>query len=149
MNDDDIKKKYGITDKQYKFANLVISGINPTEAYRRVYDTQASNNSISSQAGRALKNPKLVAYIKDMQRMAYEKARDNNENILSAEEIMIWWSSVITSTSRSIRMADKIKCSELLAKAQNMFIQKIEADVNSTNDIVINITNNEEENDEE
>ena len=149
MNEEEIKNKYGITDKQYKFGNLVISGVNPTEAYRRVYNTQASNNSISSQAGRALKNPKLAAYIRDMQRMAYEKSRDTNENILSAEEIMVWWSSVINSQSRSVKMADRIKCSELLGKAHAMFTENIKADIRSTGDIVVNIVDNNEEDDEE
>ena len=148
MNEEEIRDKYGITKKQYDFANYVIKGDNPTVAYRKAYDTQADGRSVSSQAGKTLRNPKVAAYIKDMQRMAYEKARDTNENILSAEEIMVWWSSVINSQSRSIKMADRIKCSELLGKAHAMFTENIKADVRSTGDIVVNITNDEEDDDE-
>lgn len=148
MNEEEIRDKYGITKKQYDFANYILKGDNPTAAYRKAYDTQADGRSVSSQAGKTLRNPKVTAYISDMQRMAYEKARDNNENILSAEEVMVWWSSIITSNSRSIKISDRIKCSELLAKAQGLFVQKIEADVKSTNDIIINISNDEEDDEE-
>lgn len=134
-------EKYGLTKKQYDFANLYLKTNNVIDSYTQVYNTNGSRTTASSQAYKVLKSPRVQIYIQEMQRLAYEKDRDTNQNILSAEEIMVWWSDVIRSTSRSIKMADKIRCSENLAKAHGMFTEKISADINSTNDIVINITN--------
>ena len=135
-----------MTKKQYDFANLYLKTGDVIGSYCKVYNTNGSRTTASSQAYKLLKHPRVESYIHEMQRLAYEKDRDSNENILSAEEIMVFWSEVILSTSRSVKMSDRIKCSELLAKAHGMFTEKISAEISSTNDIIINITN---ENDEE
>lgn len=123
-------------------------------AYKKIYNTKGSRNTISSQASRLLKHDAIINYIDEMKRAAIQRCLDNKRTIdeeklmntiLSAEELLAWWSEMITSESRSIKVSDRIKCSELLAKAYGIFTQKVEADVNTNQDIVINITNNEDD----
>ena len=146
MNEDEIKEYYGLTDKQYVFANYYLKGDNPSEAYRKAYNTKANVNSVSSQAGRVLKNPRVAAYIRDMQRSAMEQARAENRDIMETVDVLEWLSKVVKSDSRSVRIGDRLKAADMLLKAGGAYIQKIEADVHSINDIVINIV---EEDDEE
>jgi phage terminase small subunit len=58
-----------------------------------------------------------------------------SEKIKSIAEIQEWWSSVIDN--EELKFENRVKCSELLAKSQGGFIDRIEADVNS--DMTINI----------
>ena len=58
-----------------------------------------------------------------------------SEKIKSITEIQEWWSSVIDN--EELKFENRVKCSELLAKSQGGFIDRIEADVNS--DMTINI----------
>lgn len=138
------RETYGLTEKQYKFCNEYLRCDDAMTAYKAAYNTNSSDNSVSSQVSKLLKNVKVQAYLRDMRRQAYEQARANNKDILSAEEIMVWWSKIITSDSRSIKITDRIKCSELLAKAHGMFNQKVEAEQN----VVITITGDDLEDDE-
>ena len=137
------RETYGLTEKQYKFCNEYLKSSDGNAAYRAAYNTNGSDATVSSQVSKLLKNAKVQAYLRDMRRQVYEQARAENKDIMDTIEIMVWWSNIIKSESRSIKIADRIKCSELLAKSHGMFNQKIEADVN--HDIVINITGDDEE----
>lgn len=145
MNEEEIKIKYGITDKQYKFANYYLAGDIPTDAYRKAYETQADSKSVSSQSGRVLRNPKVAAYIRDMQKIAYDKSIAENKNIMSTQDVLEWLSKVVKSDSRSIKMCDRMKACDMLLKAGGAYVQKVEADIRSVTDIVINITDDEED----
>ena len=137
---------YGMTSKQISFCKEYLKTGNATEAYMAVYNTKASKNSISGQASKLLANPKIQSYIRDKQHMAYEQARAEDKDVMGVVDVLEWLTSVIKSNSRSIKMADRLKAADMILRASGAYIQKIEADVNSTNDIVINIT---KENDEE
>ena len=138
---------YGMTSKQISFCKEYLKTGNATEAYMAVYNTKASKNSISGQASKLLANPKIQSYIRDKQHMAYEQARAEDRDVMGVVDVLEWLTSVIKSNSRSIKMADRLKAADMILRASGAYIQKIEADVSSTNDIVINIT--KEEDDEE
>ena len=136
---------YGMTSKQISFCKEYLKTGNATEAYMTVYNTKASKNSISGQASKLLANPKIQSYIRDKQHMAYEQARAEDRDVMGVVDVLEWLTSVIKSNSRSIKMADRLKAADMILRASGAYIQKIEADVSSTNDIVINITNDNQD----
>ena len=139
------REKYGLTEKQYEFVKKYVELGHVVNAYKAVYNSSASEQSISGQAYRVYNNPKVQMAINDIQRIAFNKAVEDVPEVMSSIELMSWWSSIIKSTNRSIKMSDRIKCSELLGKAQGIFTQRIEADINANQDIVVNITDNKED----
>ena len=143
MKKEDVTEEeyYGMTSKQISFCKEYLKTGNATDAYMAVYNTKASKNSISGQASKLLANPKIQSYIRDKQHMAYEQARAEDKDVMGVVDVLEWLTSVIKSNSRSIKMADRLKAADMILRASGAYIQKIEADVNSTNDIVVNITN--------
>ena len=139
------EEKYGLTPKQLAFCKEYLRTNNVVESYKASYNTKASPTSISSQAYKVYNNVKVQHYLKDMQNMAYEHAIKENKEIMSVEDTLEWLSNIVRSESRSIKISDRLKACDMLLKAGGAYIQKIEADVKSINDIVINITNNEED----
>ena len=147
MKKEDVTEEeyYGMTSKQISFCKEYLKTGNATEAYMAVYNTKASKNSISGQASKLLANPKIQSYIRDKQHMAYEQARAEDKDVMGVVDVLEWLTSVIKSNSRAIKMADRLKAADMILKASGAYIQKIEADVSSTNDIVINITNDNQD----
>ena len=147
MKKEDVTEEeyYGMTSKQISFCKEYLKTGNATDAYMAVYNTKASKNSISGQASKLLANPKIQSYIRDKQHMAYEQARAEDKDVMTVIEVLEWLSSVIKSPSRSVKMTDKLRAADMILKAGGAYVQKIEADVNSTNDIVINISNENDE----
>ena len=142
------REKYGLTEKQYEFVKKYVELGHVVNAYKTVYNSKASEQSISGQAYRVYNNPKVQMAINDIQRFAFNKAVEDVPEVMSSIELMTWWSTIIKSNSRSIKMSDRIKCSELLGKAQGIFTQRIEAEVNANQDIVVNITGDKEDEEE-
>lgn len=142
------REKYGLTEKQYEFVKRYVETGHVVNAYKMVYNSKSSEQSISGQAYKLFNNPKVQIAIKDIQRVSYNKALEDVPEVMSSIELMTWWSTIIKSNSRSIKMSDRIKCSELLGKAQGIFTQRIEADINANQDIVVNITDNKEDGEE-
>ena len=71
------------------------------------------------------------------------KAQQNeikSEGIKTATEIQEWWSGIMDDMNED--MKNRIKCSELLARAQGAFVEKVVADVNiNTSDRVKEVEN--------
>lgn len=139
------REKYGLTEKQYEFVKKYVELSHVVNAYKAVYNSKASEQSISGQAYRLFNNPKVQIAIQDIQRIAFNKALEDVPEVMSTIELMTWWSTIIKSNNRSIKMSDRIKCSELLGKAQGIFTQRIEADINGNQEVVINITGDDKE----
>ena len=66
-----------------------------------------------------------------------------NEKIKSISAIQEWWSSVVAEETQD--MNSRIKCSELLARSQGAFIDKLKVDANVDTDVTINIELSDEE----
>lgn len=136
---------YGLTNKQLLFAKEYLKTTNVVESYKSVYNTSASPNSISGQAYKVFNNVKVQAYIREMQRQAELQARAENRDIMDVVDVLEYLTSIIKSPSRSIKVAERLKACDMILRASGAYIQKIEADVNMSNDIVINITDDSEE----
>lgn len=82
-------------------------------------------------AGYHVKEPRLMGYqnsIKFKELISNRKKeireRISNENIAELSEIFEFWTTVFSNDNN--KMADRIKASELLAKAKGGFIEKVE-----------------------
>ncbi|MCH4184025.1 MAG: hypothetical protein LKF61_00890 [Eggerthellaceae bacterium] len=68
------------TSKQKAFADAVIAGVNPGEAYKAVYScTRMNAHNISTEAGRLLKNPVVAPLVREGRRKATEHAQWTRE----------------------------------------------------------------------
>lgn len=139
------EERYGLTPKQLSFCKEYLRSNNVVESYKASYNTNASPTSISSQAYKVYNNVKVQHYLKDMTKQAEIQARAENRDIMDTVDVLEWLSSIIRSDSRSIKIGDRLKACDMLLKANGAYIQKVEAEVTSINDVVINITNNEED----
>lgn len=139
------EERYGLTPKQLSFCKEYLRSNNVVESYKASYNTNASPASISSQAYKVYNNVKVQHYLKDMTKQAEIQARAENRDIMDTVDVLEWLSSIIRSDSRSVKIGDRLKACDMLLKANGAYIQKVEAEVTSINDVVINITNNEED----
>lgn len=67
-----------------------------------------------------------------------QQAQICQSKIKNIEEIQEWWSEVLCDEEQDLK--DRIRCSELLAKAQGAFIVKVEADVETHKVINVELT---------
>ena len=137
------EERYGLTPKQMSFCKEYLKTNDVVGSYKASYNTNASPNSISGQAYKVYNNPKVQAYLREMTHQAEMQARSENRDIMDTVDVLEWLSNIIRSESRSIKIADRLKAADMLLKANGAYITKVEADVTSINDIIINITDNE------
>ena len=76
----------GLTTKQELFSKLVaLDGLNPSEAYRQIYDSNPSNqSSIHEQSSKLMSNSKVSTRIQELKeavtsKLVWDKARIINE----------------------------------------------------------------------
>lgn len=138
------EEKYGLTPKQMSFCKEYLRTNDVVGSYKASYNTNASPNSISGQAYKVYNNVKVQAYLREMTHQAEMQARAENRDIMDTLDVLEWLSNIIRSESRSIKITDRLKAADMLLKANGAYITKVEADVTSINDIVINITEDDE-----
>ena len=138
------EEKYGLTPKQLAFCKEYLRTNDVVGSYKSCYNTNASPNSISGQAYKVYNNVKVQAYLREMTHQAELQARAENRDIMDTVDVLEWLSNIIRSESRSIKITDRLKAADMLLKANGAYITKVEADVTSINDIVINITEDDE-----
>lgn len=135
--------EHGITDMQQAFADEYI--VNPQNATRAAIKAGYASVGARRQASRPLTNVHIQGYIKGRQ-----KVLEDNK-IADQKEVLKFWSAglrgerrekVVVSTpdgaevvDNELSEKDKLKNSELLAKATGMFIDRHE--ITNTQPIVI------------
>lgn len=117
------KKIKKLTPKQQKFVDSIVSGKNPSEAYRQAYNTSANNNTIAKEAQNILKNPNISPIIEQRKTEIQEKinytTRDSFLNLELAQ-------------SESLNQGNinaYIKAEELKGKLLGLYTEKKEVDV--------------------
>lgn len=135
--------EYGITDMQQAFADEYI--VNPANATQAAIKAGYAPVGARRQASRLLTNVHIQKYIKDRQRIL------EDHKIANQKEVLKFWSAglrgerrekVVVSTpdgaevvDNELSEKDKLKNSELLAKATGMFVDRHE--ITNTQPIVI------------
>lgn len=135
-----------LTDKQMIFANEYLVDLNATRAYKKAYPNVKKDSVASAAGSRLLGNVKIKNYIDEQ----LEKMK--SESIASAEEVLKYLTKgmrmeleeevVVTENigdymseaklvKKKISIKDANKCAELLGKRYRLFVDKVEADVNT------------------
>ena len=127
-----------MNEKQRRFAEAYAANPNATEAAKAA---GYSGKTARSQGQRLLTNVDVQKHIKELQ------AKADEERIASVTEIKIFWSEMMKDKGR--KDSDRLKASDLLAKAAGVFLngkesgKKVDSDVladgqgSDLNDVVI------------
>jgi phage terminase small subunit len=122
-----------LTAKQEAFAQNIVSGMNQADAYRSAYPGQRmADKTIWETASKLMKNPKVVARIKEL------RAELAKPTIMSAQERLEWLTELIKSEEETT--SDKLKAADIMNKMQGEYVQKVEADVKSEVNICIELS---------
>ena len=125
-----------LTDKQEKFVQNIIQGMNQADAYRSAYDAKnMSDNAIYREASVMLTRPKIAQRLQELRN---EMA---SANIMTAQERLEWLTNVITNQEE--KTENKLKAADIMNKMQGEYIQKVVADVE--NEVTINIELSDDE----
>jgi len=117
------RDEYGLTKKQRKFAENVVSGMNLSDAYRDAYDSDSMTNAtIQREACRLMTNPNVSTCVESI---AAERKRKSEALTVSDRDMLIkllrsWSTGEESATSSQLRAA------ELLGKACGLYRDVIE-----------------------
>mgnify|MGYP003290540587 CR=1 FL=1 len=126
-----------LTDKQEKFVQGIISGLNQADAYRNAYNaSKMSDNAIYREASLLMSLPKVTQRIKELRDQSASGA------VMSARERMEWLSDLIRSNFETT--TDKLKAVDLINKMSGEYVQKVEADVKQAYTIHIDLIDDED-----
>ena len=119
-----------LTDKQEKFVQNIIQGMNQADAYRSAYDARKmSENAIYREASLLMSNPKVT------QRLTFLSEKADKGKIMSAQKRLEWLTERIVDDAVDINA--KLKAIDIMNKMQDEYVQKVEAEVK--NAVSINI----------
>lgn len=111
-----------LTDKQEKFVQNIIQGMNQAEAYRSAYDARKmSDNAIYREASLLMSNPKVT------QRISELRSELAKPTIKTAQERMEWLTQLIENDEEST--GDKLKAVDILNKMDGLYVQKISGEI--------------------
>ena len=109
-----------LTPKEEMFCTLVaIEGMSQRQAYRKAYDTKASDEVVDVSASRLSKNPKLTLRLQELRTALV------SPSIADRKERMELWSDIARDDEE--RTVDRLRATELLGKSQGDFIERTES----------------------
>lgn len=107
-----------LTVKQKKFADEYIKSGNATQSYTDAGYSVKNDNAAGVEGHKLLRNPKIQSYIDIVNKKL------DDESIADMIEIKRFWTDTVRG--KHIEMKDRIKASELIAKTNGAFIDKVE-----------------------
>lgn len=123
-----------MTEKHRRFAELYVSCANATEAAK---GAGYSEKTAGSQGQRLLKNVEISNYIADLQEQA------QSERIANVEQVREFWSRIMRDPNE--KTANRLKASEMLAKAGGLFLAENERNSNQNKcDVIFYLPEKEE-----
>lgn len=122
-----------LTEKQEKFCLNIINGMSQADAYRDAYPgIKMSNKTVWERASVLAKNSKVKARIDEL------RAEFAKPYIMTAQERLEWLTTVVKDDKQIIDV--RLKASDQMNKMQGAYVQRIEADVDTHIDIVVELT---------
>jgi len=130
----------GLTSNQEKFVQALLKGKTQRQAYYEAFPKSKNwlEANVDSKACNLAKNDKVQARLNDLRGKIVEK--QEKDAIYDAKQLMEFWTSILSSDEHNLQ--NRIKASELLAKAQGVFVEKRETKI-SNEDCVIRIVKND------
>ena len=138
------KKETKLTEKQLAFIDYYLETLNGREAYKRAYGTK-NNNTADVNASKLLSNTKVkkivderlaeiaskrIAKVEEVQQFLTSAMRGEiQEEITALQPNAITGAMETVIMSKQLSAKDRIKCAELLGKANRLFIDKVETDI--------------------
>ena len=138
------KKETKLTEKQLAFIDFYLETLNGREAYKRAYGTK-NNNTADVNASKLLSNTKVkkivderlaeiaskrIAKVEEVQQFLTSAMRGEiQEEITALQPNAITGAMETVIMSKQLSAKDRIKCAELLGKANRLFIDKVETDI--------------------
>ena len=122
-----------LTAKQERFALNIVNGMSQADAYRDAYPgIKMTDKTVWERASVLAKNNKVKARI--------EELRDElaKPSIMTAQERLEWLTTVVKDDEQVIDV--RLKASDQMNKMQGAYVQRIEADVDTHIDIVVELT---------
>jgi len=132
-----------LSGKQRKFCEAYVGEArgNATEA-ARLAGYKGTTKALTVVGSRNLGKPSIVQHITELA----EKLREAS-GALTPEEIHELWGDIARDGNQSTK--DRLRASELAAKSQGMFLERLEVDVSGQVDVVAYIPSNGREHGEE
>ena len=138
------KKEAKLTEKQLAFIDYYLETLNGREAYKRAYGTK-NNNTADVNASKLLSNTKVkkivderlaeiaskrIAKVEEVQQFLTSAMRGEiQEEITALQPNAITGAMETVIMSKQLSAKDRIKCAELLGKANRLFVDKVETDI--------------------
>ena len=138
------KRETKLTEKQLAFIDFYLETLNGREAYKRAYGTK-NNNTADVNASKLLSNTKVkkivderlaeiaskrIAKVEEVQQFLTSAMRGEiQEEITALQPNAITGAMETVIMSKQLSAKDRIKCAELLGKANRLFIDKVETDI--------------------
>ncbi len=114
-----------LTPKQESFSQLVVKYGDYSKAYREAYNAENMKpGTISKRAYELVYTPKISERILELQ------TELKDQNIAETKDILRFWTRQMNS--EKMKLSDRLRASELLAKHLGMFTEKIQ--INSVED---------------
>lgn len=139
------KKETKLTEKQLMFIDYYLETLNGREAYKRAYNVK-KDSTADANASRMLSNAKVktviderlaeisskrIAKIEEIQTFLTSCMRGEvNEEVIAMQQNMISGAMENVIMTKQLSAKDRIKCAELLGKANRLFTDKVEIDGN-------------------
>ena len=125
------KKIKKLTPKQEKFVEGIVSGKNPSEAYRQAYNTSANNNTIAKEAQNILKNPNISPIIEQ------KKAKIEQELIYTAKDSFLNLNFAQDKAIEQGNIQAYLKAEELKGKLLGLYTEKRDIDIKGQQTIFV------------
>ena len=139
-----MSKETKLTEKQLAFIDYYLETLNAREAYKRAYGTK-NNNTADSNASKLLSNTKVktivderlaeiaskrIAKVAEVQEFLTACMRGEvDEEITGMKQNDITGGMETFILTKQLSAKDRIKCAELLGKANRLFVDKVEAEM--------------------
>ena len=132
-----VEKK--LTKQQELYVLALLRGLSQRQAYYEAYPKSRAwaDNSVDNKASVLYRNAKVKARLEELNNKLMQK--QEKKTIYDAQQLREFWTSILLDADSG--MQNRIKASELLAKAQGMFVEKRETSIKSE-DCVIRISKN-------
>lgn len=138
------KKETKLTEKQLAFIDFYLETLNAREAYKRAYNVK-KDATADANASRMLSNAKVktviderlaeikskrIAKVEEVQEFLTSCMRGEvNEEVIAMQQNMISGAMENVIMTKQLSAKDRIKCAELLGKANRLFVDKVETEV--------------------
>lgn len=118
-----------LKEQQKAFCDYYLETGNATEAYKKAYPKCKTDNAAAASSSKALRNPKILAYLDE------RLAQIESERIARPEEVLKYLTAVMRGEEKDqfgldAALADRTRAAELLGKRYRLFTDKIETSGN-------------------